>query len=306
MTMTFAQLQSRVRQQILGFTKDQEQYSFLTNPMGSTDTSFTVDLGTVNSLSSGLVEIDEELILVSAADQTSGVVTVLAGANGRGRESTAPDAHGSNALVISDPLFPKSSLKNAIIDSIQGVYPEVYVIKTAVFNKNAVVFEYGLPTEADEVLQVTYDTVGPTKMSPPAVRYRFNAHANTTRFPTGKSIQVLDNITPGREIKVTYSTAPGTPTSDSDDLATVTGFSSSDIDRFSDMLVYGAAARLLPAYESARLQQGAIESMERASLVPVESATKASQFYWGLYKARLLEERNRFQLLHEAVQFYKS
>lgn len=305
MTMTFLQFQNRVRQQLLGFTKDQEQYSYLTADMTSSATTFTVDTETADQMSAGLVEIGEELILVKKLDRTTGVVTVMAGTNGRGRESTTAASHSTNDIVISDPLFPKSVLKQACLDSIQGCFPDIPAVATTNLTKVAPQFEYELPAATEDVWQVNYDTTGPTKQNPPALHYRFNAHANTTRFASGKSLLVLDSITPGRTIKVVYIKPPTAPTADGDDL-TVTGWSSADIDRFSDMLVYGAVARLLPAYESARLQQGAVESMERANLVPPSAATKTSQYYWTLYKQRMLEERNRFQLAREIHQHFSS
>lgn len=304
MTMTFAQLQSRVRQQILGFTKDQEQYSFLTSSMVAGDTTFNIDTETADQMSAGLIEIEDELILVKKFDRTTGVVTVMAGTNGRGREGTTAASHANNTIVVSDPLFPKASLKNAITDSIQGIYPDIPVFTSTTITKIAPVFEYGLPAEVEEVWQVNADTVGPTKMNFAVQRWRFNANANVTRFPTGKSIQILDSITPGRSIKIEYTKAPASPVNDSDDLSVVTGYSSLDIDRFSDMLTYGACARLLPAYESARLQQNAIESSERAAVVPAGAATRASQFYWQLYKDRITEERQRTFLNRETFQHF--
>lgn len=304
MSMTFAQLQSRVRQQILGFTKDQEQYSFLSGSMTSSDTTFTVDSETTDQLSAGLVEIEDELILVKKFDRNTGLVTVMAGVNGRGREGTTPASHSSNAIVINDPLFPKATLKQACLDSIQGIYPDIPVFTTTSFNKVAPVFEYGLPSDCEEVWQVNADTVGPSKVNFAVQRWRFNVQANVSKFPTGKSLQVLDSITPGRSIKVVYTKPPTSPVNDSDDLASVTGYSSGDIDRFSDMLTYGAVARLLPAYESARLQQGAIESMERSSLVQTGAATNAAKYYWQLYKERIAEERTRMQLMRETFQHF--
>lgn len=274
--------------------------------MTDTDTTFSVDLDTVQQLSTGLVEIDNELVLVKKVDYTTGVATVLGGANGRGREGTAAASHSADALIVSDPMFPKSVVAQACLDSINGTFPDLYVVANTTFTKSAPVFEYEMPSTSFDVVQVYYDTVGPSRINPPAAQYRFNSQANTTRFPSGKSIQVLDNITPGRDIKVTYYKAPGLPSADGDDMATLTGWDSATVDRYSDMFVYGAVARLLPAYESARLQQGAIESNERANLVPTSAATKTSQFYWQMYRARVAEERNRLQQLNESGQYWRS
>jgi hypothetical protein len=306
MSMTFAQLQSRVRQQLLGFTKDQEQFSYLTADMTASDTTFRVDTETIDQLSAGLVEIGDELLLVKKFDRTTGLVTVMADTNGRGREGTTAATHATNDLVISDPLFSKAVIKQACVDAIQGIYPDIPVFAQTTVTKTAPVFEYELPSTVEEVWQVNADTVGPSKVNFAVQKWRLNVHANTDRFPSGKSIQVLDSITPGRKIRIAYTKPPTNPVNDSDDLASTTGYSSADIDRFSDLLTYGAVARLLPAYESARLQQGAIESMERANLVPVTSASKAAQYYWQLYKTRIEEERVRVMQLRETLQHFNS
>jgi hypothetical protein len=68
------------------------------------------------------------------------------------------------------------------------------------------------------------------------------------------------------------------------------------------MIAYGACWRLLPAYESARLQQQGIEATERAPLVPTGAGSQAAQYYLSLYQRRLQEERDRLQRLFETFQ----
>ena len=64
-------------------------------------------------------------------------------------------------------------------------------------------------------------------------------------------------------------------------------------DRYTDLVIYGTCMRLLPAMESARLQQQAVEATERATLVPPASAARAAQLYASLYQQRLQEERDQ-------------
>ena len=76
MATSFAQVQSRVRRHLKGYNRNQEQYTSLSVAMGPTDTTFTVDPSTVPQLSRGLCQIDDELILIKTADQTSGLDSV--------------------------------------------------------------------------------------------------------------------------------------------------------------------------------------------------------------------------------------
>jgi hypothetical protein len=284
---TFAQLVSRVRQQLLGFSMSQESVAELSVAMGASDTSFTCDSATVTNLSRGLVEIDDELILAKSYDATSGVVSVMGLTHGRGYEGTTAAAHTVNSLVTSNPAFPKARVKEAINDTIRGVYPHLVCFGETELTKLAPVVEYGLPAEVADVWYVTAQLIGPSKVAQPMQNWRYNPKARTANFPTGKSIQIMDSVTPGQAVKVVYSKPPGTLTADADDFEAVTGFA----DRITDLVVYGTCKRLLPGLEAARLQQQAVEASERSPMVPPASASKAASLYASLYAERLEEER---------------
>lgn len=285
---TFDQLVTKVRQQLLGFSMNQESMSELAAPMGAADTTFTCDTGTIQSLSRGLVEIDDELILVKSYDGANGVVSVLGLANGRGYEGTTAAAHAANALVTSNPSFPKARIKEAVNDAISGLYPELVVLASTEITKLAPVIEYELPADVDGVWYVTGQTIGPSKVSQPLPNWRYNPRARTSVFPTGKSVQIMDPVAPGQAVKVVYSKAP-VPLALGADEFTTTGFP----ERMTDLVVYGVCKRLLPALESARLQLQSVETTERAALVPPQSASKAASLYASLYAERVQEERAR-------------
>lgn len=304
---TYNDLVSRVKQQLLGYTRDQASISYLTAPMLASDTTFTVDTDTVKQISRGLVEIDEEMMLVKSRDPATGIVTVMAGTNGRGVESTTAANHAENAIVTADPRYPKARIMEAINDTISGVYPDLWVFGETEFPWIAARYEYPLPVEAENVYQVTTNTIGPSAVWFPNSSWRFNPKASTTPgqtkptpAPTGKTLQVMrDFIVPGRNVRVVYTKQP-TPLVDLTDDFTDTGFP----DRYIDLIVYGACWRLIPAYEAARLQQTAIEATERAELVPTGSASKASQYYYNLYQTRLDEERDRLFQLYPNYQHF--
>lgn len=306
MAATFAQIVSRVKQQLLGYTRDQASISYLTAGMTATDTQFTVDPETVTNISRGLIEIDSELILVKKYDRATGTVTVLGGTNGRGVEGTTAASHSINAIVTDDPMYPTSRVKEAINDTINGTFPDLWVFADYEFPKIAARYEYPLPTDVEDVYKVTVNTIGPSAVWFPLSSWRFNPSASTTAgqvkptpTPTGKTLQIMrDFIVPGRNIRVEYIKKPNTLTNDSDDFTTTTGYP----DRYIDLITYGACWRLLPAYESARLQQQAIEATERAPLVPTGAGSNASKYYMALYQQRLAEERTRLQRLFDSYQ----
>lgn len=308
MAVTFDQLVSRVKQQLLGYTRDQASISNLTADMTSADTQFMVDPETATNLSKGLVEIDDELILLKNYDRSTGTVTVTAGTNGRGVEGTTPAAHTENSIVTDDPMYPRARVKEAINDTINATYPDLWVFGDTEFNYIAARYEYPVPAEVEDVYKVTVNTIGPSAVWFPLSSWRFNPSASTTAgqvkptpAPTGKTIQLMrDFIVPGRAVRVEYIKKPNTLVNGTDDFVTTTGYP----ERYIDLITYGACWRLLPAYESARLQQQAIEATERAPLVPTGAGSNASKYYMALYQQRLAEERTRLQRLFESYQTF--
>jgi hypothetical protein len=298
---TYADLITRVRQQILGYAKDQLAIAELAQDMSATDTAFTVLASTVGNLSRGLAEIEDELVLVRDYDPASGVVTLFGGLNGRGAEGTVAAAHAAQSLVTSDPRFPRQRVKEAVNDTILGVYPDLVAFGYTEISNISVVYEYGMPADAMDVWSVDDQTVGPSQVWTQGTRWRFNPSASPGSFPTGKSIQLFDAVTPGRAMRVKYVKTPTALQAPTDELE-----ASGLPDRCADLIVWGACARLLPAYDAARLQQQAIEATERAPLVPVRAAVQTAAYYQQMYAQRLMEERNRMFLEHPQPTYYAS
>jgi hypothetical protein len=256
--------------------------------MNAGDTTFQADGETIANLSRGLVEIDDELILVKKWDQQSGTVTVLGGTAGRGYEGTAAASHAQNALITSNPAFPRARIKEAVNQTITTLYPELVVFSSTEITKLAPVVEYELPADCADVWYVTGQLIGPSKVAQPLPNWRYNPKARAANFPSGKSIQILDYVTAGQAVKVVYAKTPSALVNNSDEFTT-TGYP----ERYVDLVVYGTCMRLLPALEAARLQMQAVEATERAPLVPPASAAKAMAMYAQLYQQRLQEERDQ-------------
>lgn len=285
---TLENLRQQIRSQIMGFARDQQQVAVLASPCTDTDTSLTMSSDTVRNISRGLVEIDDELILIQSVDASTAVATVIGGTNGRGREGTTAASHSANALVTMSPSIPRIRMTDAINQTILAMYPQIPIFGTTEITKLAPVFEYELPADCEGIWYIVSDTVGPSQVHYPSPRWRYNPMAPTGDFPSGKSIQLLDFVTPGRAIRIVYVKAPAVLVNGTDEL-TSTGYE----DRMAETIVWGALARLIPSYEAARLQQLAVEGTERASLVPPQAATKTAAYYEALFQQALQTERNR-------------
>lgn len=286
---TFDQLITRVRRELRGFTLDQASMCTLAQDMLASDETFMVDLDDVNEVSRGLVEIDDELILVKGYDAQTGLVDVLGGLNGRGAEDTAPAAHTADAIITMAPTFPRQAIKDAVNDSIVNLYPTLVVLATTEFDFVAARVEYPMPADAEDVWTVVGRWVGPEIVSGAMPNWRFSTHPNTADFPTGRSIQLWTGITPGQTVKVVYTKRPALLSANADDFATTTGYP----DRVADLVVWDAARRLLPSVMSARLQQTSVESTERSQLVSASDVARTVQTYAQMYGERLQQERER-------------
>lgn len=303
MAVSLAQMKGRIKQLLQGYTRNQEQITWLAADMGASDTTFMVDASTASLVTRGLAEIDNELILINNFISTTGQVNIAAGTNGRGVEGTTATAHLTNSIVTMDPDFPMQRITEAINDTIQATYPDLYVMNSFEFPKVAARYEYQMPADAEGIFRVTADTIGPSRVKFPVQYARFNPQAQndvTAGLTTNKTIEIMDQIVPGRTIRVMYLKKPGTFTLDNQDYETTVGYP----ERTVDMIQYGAVARLLSGIEAARLQQKTIEATERAPLVPTGAASNASQYFWNMYQRRLTEEVDRLHQLFPSYQTF--
>lgn len=284
---TFQEIIDEVLGILHGYTSDLEELTSLTGSITSTATTFIVDDST--QVSRGLIEIDSELLWVKSVDQASNTVTIAP--FGRGFRDTDAASHSANAMVMNNPRFPRQSVITAVKQTLLSVYPDIFQVLTDESNtSNPVQRTYSLPNNCDLVVEVQWKTIGPSKMWERIRAWKFDPKADTTVFPTGKSIDILNDMFPGRTIKVTYIAPLGEFCNETDTLGLV-GLA----DTARDVLVFGACYRLLASLESSRLQTQSIEQSERSQLVPPGSADSASKYYFGLYSQALQREALRLQ-----------
>lgn len=284
---TFLDLQNRVKQLLYGITWDQEQYTYLTNSIGAGDLTFAVNDAT--QVSTGLIEVDSELMNVQSYNLTTNTLTIFP--FGRGFYGSTAASHTANTSVINNAKFPKVRVQEAINDIINEVYPTLFAVKSQDFNKIAVQYGYGMPSDTDEILNVNYAVIGPSQIWPSMRRWRFDPNADASNFPTGKSIHLLEEVTPGRIMRVTYIAQPSNLVNDSDGFAAVTGLP----ETAKDAIVYGAAAKLMVAYDAARLQMDSVEAAERAAMTQPTSAANTSKYFMAIYQERLDREGKKLR-----------
>lgn len=282
---TFNEMTEEVLLNLEGFTLRQDRTTYLTSSITSADLSLALANG--ENIGKGVVEIDEELIHLDSVDRTdrSAVISPF----GRGYRGTTAASHDANAKVTFAPSFPRLAVKRAINDTLRSVYPSIYGVSTTTFTYSASRTTYSLPADAETVLFVSWQSVGPTLEWIPLRRWRHDPMANTSEFATGNTLSVGEAISPGRTVQVTYAKTPTALSSNADVFTTVTGLEESS----RDVIVYGAAYRLASFIDPGRLAFTAPEADANSETRPFGTGTSTSRYLYSLYNQRLLEEAAR-------------
>ena len=245
---TFGSMADEVARKLAGFTLRQDRQTHLTAALNATATTITV--ASANNISSGIIQIDDELIYVDSYDRASNVLNIPP--YGRGYNGTSAATHQNGARVIISPTFPFVDVKGAINETIQAVFPDLYTTGTHTFSFVPSKSTYALPDEAETVLAVAYETTGPSKEWLPVRGYRVDPMANVDSFNSKNSITLLSGVESGRTVQVFYTSAPTVMDANDDDFEIVTGLPAS----CKDVIVLGATARLASYIDPGRLTFG--------------------------------------------------
>ena len=284
---TFGQMTDEVSRKLAGFTLRQDRQTHIVSAVSATATSITV--ASAQNISTGIIQIDDELIYIDSYDRNSGVLSIPP--YGRGYNGTQPASHAVGSRVIISPTFPSVDIKGAINETIQAVYPDLYTTASHTFSYSPAKTTYPLPDEVETVLGVAYETTGPSKEWMPIRSWRVDPMANTDAFNSRNSISLYSGVEPGRTVQVFYTSAPTVMDSNDDDFEIVTGLPSS----CRDVIILGASARLSAFVDPGRLTFGSAESDQQSQIAgrAYGAGTNASKYLLALYDKRLAEESRK-------------
>jgi hypothetical protein len=268
-----------------------EQVTTLSSGITNSALTFVVTdtASAVLGVSSGIVEIGEELILVS---DVAGDGTCTVPPWGRGYLGTTPASHNTGDLVVSQPTFPRAKVLVALNETISRVFPKLFAERSASFTTSVPSITYDLPDDAVRLLDARWQVSGAAKYWKGIRKMRMNPTGGTTASGgvTGPfsnvSVDIADGMTPGRPLVITYAAQPGQFTTINDDYLTVTGLPLTS----KDVLIFGAASSLTVSSELSRLQIATIEQQDRAKTVAPAAALTSSGFLNKRYAERLNEE----------------
>ena len=287
---TFNDIAEEVSRKMAGFTYRQDRQTYLKGAI--TSSALTITIANATNISSGLIQIDDELIYVDSFDRTTGVLTIPP--YGRGYNATVAASHADGAKVVVAPTYPMIDIKTTINEVVLGVFPTLYKVAVATFTYVPSKTTYALPADAINILQVTYQSIGPSKEWIPIRAYRIDNMANSAAFPgTTNTISIYSGVTPGRTVQVYYATEATLMSNGTDDFSTTTGLPASS----KDVIVFGTCYKLSSFIDAGRLSYTSAESdSQSASTLSIRSfaaGANASKYLQQIYLQRLQQESEK-------------
>jgi len=285
---TLSDMIDEVRASLSGYTLRQDRITYLTTAITSTDTAMII--GSSSNLAKGIIEIDDELIWIDNFDQGSSTLNAAPGF-GRGYQNTNASPHAQYAQITLTPTFPRTIIKKAINDTINSLYPKLWAVASTTFTFNASQTTYALPDDLESILYMSWQTTGSSQEWLPINRWRADQMANVATFNTQQTVNLYDNIQPGRTVQVWYTTTANTLDNGTDDYADVTGLPSSS----SEVVILGASYKLLSYIDSGRINLSSAEADLNDTKIPSTAGVSASRYIFALYQQRLNEEALKLQ-----------
>jgi len=295
MTTTLTNMIDEVLVNLAGYTFQQDRSTYITSAVSTTTSTsaspLILSLASTDSVGKGILEIDEELLWVDSFDRVANTATVSP--YGRGYLGTTAATHAADAKVTISPTFPRFSVKRAINDTIRSLGANIFAVKSTTFTFNAAVSTYAFSNlDIKNILTISWQSIGPSKEWVPIRHWDFDSSANPEAFGYTTGTHTVQTVTlgeapiSGRTVKVVYATDPSPFTSNSEVYTTVTGLPEST----RDVVILGAAYRLLSFLDPARAAQVSLQADETDSKRPFGASQSATKQLYALYTQRLNEE----------------
>lgn len=272
---------------------DQPQLSTLVSSINFNDVTFTYSPSTAAlGLSPGVVEIDKELIYVSAVDGSIATIPPW----GRGFKSTTAVGHAGNSKITSQPVFPRQKVLDAINQVLGRIFPDLFAVKSYETTTTLPIITYDVPDDCQRILKIKWMRPDGRYEWENVRRWRVSAGGGT-QFGDGLNgitVDIADLMMPGRPIQFLYAAKPTPLVNETDVFTTTSGLN----DNYTDLIECGVAAQMLTALEASRTQVTSIEQQNRAQQIGPGAALTASRYLEARYQQRLKEEKQTLQTLY--------
>jgi len=286
---TLNELTEQTLGEINGYVRNQESVTIALNVVAANDLSIAVD--DASAISKGIVEIDDELLYVKKSIAASGTLQILgtaANTVGRGWRGTTATSHVSGSVIRNNPLFPRTQVKRAILETIKGMnFP---VIKQTNFDFTGSQYAYSLPSELEDITGVSWELPDSTGVWALIKRWRIDTNYYDEDTNTyGQAIVLNEAPMAGARVNVQYTAFPTTIT-DNQQL-TVSGLPNS----CEDVVRFGAMYRLLSTVDPGKVIATSVSADALDQPVSAGASTTAAKYLFQLYSVRLAEETAKQQ-----------
>lgn len=267
----------------------QGQTAWLAGSIDADDLTVTVEAQ--DSVGQGVAEIGDEQVYIKRFDSVTNAVTFAP--DGRGWAGTTAASHASGARMNVAPRFPRKSVEAAINRTIARTYPTIWGVATTNLTVVGGQATYELPATTEAVTSVSAESLGPSGVWYPIRDWTFDGHADTTAYPSGKTITIPGGIYPGRTVQVTYRTKPISLTSGH------SAFTDCGLRESAKTAVrWGALADLLRTSDPMRLTSHSAAADEYDSKRGYGTATKIANDLEASFVRELDAERSRLRALY--------
>jgi len=273
--------------EIGSYVRNQESVTVTLSAIDDNDLTILVD--DAKMVNRGMIEIDDELIYVKAANATNGTLSVLGtGSNpvGRGWRSSGATSHVTGSLVRNNPLFPRDQVRRAINDTIKGMlFP---VLENYTFTFTGSQYAYVLPDDVVNITGVSWEFPDSTKVWGLIKRWRIDRNY-LYNGETKTAIILNEAPMPGKSVRVQYTRYPVELTDE--ELLTDSGLPAS----CEDVVRLGAMWRLLSTVDPGKVTATSVSADALDQPVAAGASTNAAKYIFQLYTVRLAEEISKQQ-----------
>ena len=278
----------RIYRDFLNKPDDLSAFSRLEGGINDSVTSLSYEAGLFSSeeenlLGNGaLIEIDQELMLVTAANTSTRTLTVS-----RGYAGTTAAAHSDEANLYINPTFPRKSVFDAVADNISRLYPSLYNITTTNVTSNS--------TYA-EVPATTVSIVNSWVQNASGDQYTSAGIELLTNFPpssTNTAVQ-FSNTANGKTVYLVVKRKFGRPTAETDDLSTACFLE----DSYHQIVMIGAVADIMGATDVDASTQEFITEKLSAENYPIGSGERLRNALLRLRSLLIDEARGELRSLY--------
>jgi hypothetical protein len=283
-------LVDRIYRDFLNKPDDLAAFSRLDGAITDSDTSLTYEDGLFsveeeNLLEAGaLVEIDQELMLVTDANPSTRVLTVS-----RGYAGTTAASHSDKDNIFLNPTFPRKSVFDAVADNIVRLYPSLYNVTTTNVTANSTYAE--VPASTVEILTSYVQNASGEQYTSAGIELLRDFPPSTTNT----AVQFY-NTSNGKTVHLVIKRKFVRPTAETDDLATTCLISN----EYEQIVMVGAVADIVGATDIDATTQEFITEKLAQENYPVGSGERLRNALLRLRSLLIDEARGNLRSLYPA------